>query len=278
MIYLIYTIIVQYCCNVATAQQNFLKFGVFMLGTIRKTGDILELFGRDAPEWGVSEVSERLGSAKSSTHDLMSSLAEIGLLQQTDKGRYRLGWKLVDLGQTLLATTELRAVARPVLEELSAEYRESIQLGLMDAGMVIYLDKVEGKQPIRVELNEFGPRIHPHCTAIGKILLAGQPWSQIEEIVTRNELVRMTENTITHLEQLKIEVARVREEGFAFDMEEMMLDLCCVAAPVRDFTGRIVAAISQSVPAYRFQRSRNELRRGTVNAAHQISRRLGYYR
>lgn len=249
-----------------------------MLGTIKKTGDILQLFGRDAPEWGVSEVSDQLGFAKSSAHDLMSSLAEIGLLQLTDKGRYRLGWKLVDLGQALVATTELRAVARPILEELSAEYRESIQLGLMDAGMVIYLDKISGKQPIRVELNEFGLRVHPHCTALGKILLAGQSWSQIEEIVTRNELVRMTENTITDLEQLKIEVARVREEGFAFDMEEMMLDLCCIAAPVRDFTGRIVAAISQSVPAYRFQRSRNELRRGTVNAAEGISRRLGYYR
>ncbi|MFK7801103.1 MAG: IclR family transcriptional regulator [Anaerolineae bacterium] len=249
-----------------------------MLGTIKKAGDILQLFGRETPEWGVSEVSERLGYAKSSTHDLMSSLAEIGLLQLTDRGRYRLGWRLVDLGQALVATTEMRAVARPVLDELSAEYRESIQLGLMDAGMVIYLDKLEGKQPIRVELNDFGPRIHPHCTALGKILLAGQPWSQIEEIVTRNELIRMTENTITDLEQLKIEVARVREEGFAFDMEEMMLDLCCVAAPIRDFTGRIVAAVSQSVPAYRFQRSRNELRRATVSAAETISRRLGHYR
>ena len=249
-----------------------------MLGTIRKTGKILQLFDRDNPEWGVSEVSDRLGYAKSSTHDLMSSLAEIGLLQPTDRGRYRLGWKLVELGQTLAATTELRAIARPILEELSAEYRESVQLGLMDAGMVIYLDKIEGKRPIRVELNEFAPRIHPHCTALGKILLAGQPWSQIEEIVTRNELIRLTENTITDLEQLKIEVARVREEGFAFDMEEMMLDLCCVAAPIRDFTGRVVAALSQSVPAFRFQRSRNELRRATVDSANRISRRLGHHR
>lgn len=248
-----------------------------MLGTIKKTGKILQLFDRETPEWGVSEVAEMLGYAKSSTHDLMSSMAEIGLLQQTDRGRYRLGWKLVDLGQTLVNTTELRAVARPLLEELSAEYRESTQLALMDAGMVLYLDKISGKQLIRAVLNDFGPRVHPHCTALGKTLLAGQPWSQIEEIVTRNELVRMTENTIIDLEQLKIEVARVREEGFAFDMEETMLDLCCVAAPVRDYTGRTVAAISQSVPAYRFQRTRNELRRATVGTAGTISRRLGYY-
>ena len=248
-----------------------------MLGTIKKTGEILTLFDRDAPEWGVSEVSELLGYAKSSTHDLMSSLAEIGLLQQTDKGRYRLGWMLVDLGQALVATTELRAVARPVLEELAAEYRESTQLALMDAGMVLYLDQISGTRPIRVVMNDIGPRVHPHCTALGKILLAGQPWSQIEEIVTRNELLRLTENSITDLEQLKIEVARVRQEGFAFDQEEMMGDLCCVAAPIRDYTGRVVAAISQSVPAYRFQRSRNELRRATVDAAGQISRRLGHY-
>ncbi len=249
-----------------------------MLGTIKKTGEILQLFDRDSPEWGVSEVADLLGYAKSSTHDLMSSLAEIGLLQQTDKGRYRLGWKLVDLGQALVATTELRAVARPVLEELAAGYRESTQLALMDAGMVLYLDRISGTQPIRVVMTDMGPRVHPHCTALGKILLSAQPWSQIEEIVTRNELIRMTENSITDLEQLKIEVARVREEGFAYDQEEMMTDLCCVAAPVRDYTSRVVAAISVSVPAYRFQRSRNELRRATLEAAGQISRRLGYYR
>src|SRR3990172_5554971 len=103
-----------------------------MLQTIHKTGELLALFDRDHAEWGVREAAAKLKMAKSSTHDLMASLAQLGFLNKTEDNRYRLGWRLVTLSETLLATTELRREARPVIEDLAAQYQETIHLAILD--------------------------------------------------------------------------------------------------------------------------------------------------
>ena len=246
-----------------------------MLSTVLKAGEVLTLFDRDHSEWRVSDVAQALGIAKSSAHDLLSSLTTIGLLSQTDEGRYRLGWKLVAMSETLLATSELRTVAHPVMERLMHVYQETLHLAILEKGKVVYLDKLEGKQTIRVELTGLGTHLYPHCSGLGKVLLASLPSSCVEDIIKADGLPRFTDQTIVTPERLKAELAKVRERGYAYDLGEIIPDLRCVAAPIHNYADKVVAAISMSVPAYRFERSRDTYRNATIHAGKLISNHMG---
>ena len=247
-----------------------------MLQTIEKASEVLALFDREHSEWGVREVAEALGLAKSSAHDLLASLEQVGLLGKNHEGRYRLGWRLVTLSETLLATTELRREARASMEELADQYRETIHLAVLDDTQVVYVDKLEGKQAVRVELTSLGTRLYAHCSALGKVLLAYQPEANVKRILKAEGLPKFTANTITNADELEQTLAKVRKQGYAIDQEEILPDLCCVGAPIYNHTGQVIAAISMSVPAYRFQRSQLEFRKAVMRTGKIISERLGY--
>jgi DNA-binding IclR family transcriptional regulator len=248
-----------------------------MLQTIQKAGELLALYDRDHTEWGVREVSSKLKMAKSSTHDLMSSLAKLGFLHKTEDNRYRLGWRLVTLSETLLATTELRKEAHPVMEDLAARYQETIHLAVLDDTQAVYVDKLEGRQAVRVDITSLGARLYAHCSALGKVLLAYSPEAEVKRIIQMAGLPSFTPNTITNEEELEQSLEKIRKQGFAYDLEEILPDLCCVAAPIYDHTGRVIAAISMSIPAYRFRRSQSDYRDAIVRTAKIISQRLGHY-
>jgi DNA-binding IclR family transcriptional regulator len=248
-----------------------------MLQTIQKAGEVLALFDREHTEWGVREVAAKLKVAKSSAHDLMSSLAKMGFLNKTEDSRYRLGWRLVTLSETLLATTELRKEAHPVLEDLAAEYQETIHLAVLDDTQAVYLDKLEGRQAVRVELTSLGARLYAHCSALGKVLLAYSAEEEVKRIIRTAGLPRFTPNTITDEEELGQALVKIRKQGYAYDLEEILRDLCCVGAPIYNHSGQVIAAISMSIPAYRFRRSQTEYRDAIVRSARIISERLGYY-
>lgn len=248
-----------------------------MLHTIEKASQVLSLYDRDHTEWGVRQVAERLGLAKSSAHDLLTSLAEVGFLSKTDEGRYQLGWRLVVLSETLLATTELRCEARPIMEEIAAQYQETIHLAILDDTKVVYIDKLEGKQAVRVDITSLGTRLYAHCSGLGKVLLAFRPLEEVRRIIAIEGMPRFTPNTITELATLEQELQKIRKQGYAYDEEEIVTDLCCVSAPVRNYTGHVIAALSMSVPAFRFRRSEAALRKAVISAAKSIEERLGYY-
>lgn len=248
-----------------------------MLQTLQKAGELLALYDRDHTEWGVREVSAKLKIAKSSTHDLMASLAKLGFLNKTEDNRYRLGWRLVTLSETLLATTELRKEAHPVMEDLAAQYQETIHLAVLDDTQAVYVDKLEGRQAVRVELTSLGARLYAHCSSLGKVLLAYSSEEDARRIIQTAGLPRFTPNTITDEEELLQALAKIRKQGYAYDLEEILPDLCCVGAPIYNHLGQVIAAISMSIPAYRFRRSQAEYREGVMRAAKAISERLGYY-
>jgi DNA-binding IclR family transcriptional regulator len=248
-----------------------------MLQTIQKAGELLALYDRDHTEWGVREAATKLKIAKSSAHDLMSSLAQLGFLNRTEENRYRLGWRLVTLSETLLATTELRKEAHPVMEELAARYQETIHLAVLDGTQAVYVDKLEGRQAVRVELTSLGARLYAHCSALGKVLLAYRSEEEVKHIIQTAGLPRFTDHTITEEEDLLQNLIKIRKQGYAYDMEEILLDLCCVGAPIHNYTGQVIAAISMSIPAYRFRRSQTKYREAIVRTAKIISERLGYY-
>ncbi len=243
--------------------------------SMEKAMRVLDLFSRENPEWGVSEAARTLGFPKSTTSLIMSNLAKRRFLRRVDKRRYRLGWHLFELSQVLLDTTKCRTEARAVMEELSSIWKETTQLAVLDGIQVVYLEKVEGSPAVRTDLSYVGVRLPTHCSALGKVLLASREWEEIAPALEDQGLPALTPNTITDLDRLRDELWEVQEQGYANDEEESMVGLCCVAAPIYCREGEVVAAISLSAPAYRFDLSESKYTRAILEAAHRVSRNIG---
>lgn len=245
-----------------------------MLQTVAKIGPVLDLFSVERPEWGVSEVAESIGVPRSSAHALLTSLVETGLLQCRTRGRYRLGWRIVELGETLRGSVDVRALAGPVLAALSAKLGETSHLGVLERGQVLYVDKVVGNHQVNVTGARVGSHLDPHCSAIGKTLLAHREVAEVRRLLASRPPRRLTEHTLVDPEILLDDLRLTRSAGHAVDHGEAVSDVSCVAAPIRDDLGSVVAALSVTVPDGRFQRRRNELRDAVCAAARDASARF----
>jgi DNA-binding IclR family transcriptional regulator len=245
-----------------------------MLQTIQKIGPVLDLFTIEQPEWGVSEVAEAIGVPRSSAHSLLSSLVQTGLLQSRGRGRYRIGWRVVELSEILRGTVNVRSVASPVLERLVEEYGETAHLAVMEQSRVLYIEKVLGTHVVNVSGARVGAQLEPHCSAVGKMLLAHRSADEITRILDDTTMRRLTATTITDPEALREELSTVRQTGVAYDQGEAISEVRCVAAPVRDAMGLVIAAVSVTVPESRFVRSRAEFTQAVKTAAAEISKRM----
>lgn len=244
------------------------------LNTIEKIGRVLDLFTRDRPEWGVSEVAAELGVPRSSVHALMASLVDVGILRWRMGGRYRVGWRVLELADVHRSSTDVRAVAQPVLERLVLEHGETCHLAVAEQRHVMYIDRYLGTHNITVQGVPVGTRLEPHCTGVGKALMAHIDQNEIADFLATVPRKRYTPSTITDAEEIKRELARIREAGVAYDLGEAVEDVRCVAAPVRDELGEVIAAISLSSPVSRFEKNRDKYTRSIRQAAAEISRLL----
>ena len=243
---------------------------------MEKVGNVLNLFSFKHPEWGVSEVAKTLGLPKSTTSEIMASLASQGLLYRTDEARYRLGWRLFHLSQILLDNTAFCIEARQVMHELVERWGETSHLAVLDQGQVLYVEKLQGTPAVQILLSHVGGRLPAHCSGIGKVLLAHQECPEVMALVEQQGLLPFTPHTITSIDRLAEELEGVRRQGYAYDHEEVVLGLCCVAAPIYDLDGHVLAAISLSVPAYRFYAKEDTYTMVILKAAQRISEALGY--
>jgi DNA-binding IclR family transcriptional regulator len=167
-------------------------------------------------------------------------------------------------------------MAEPLLIELWQNSQETVHLGVLNDGEVLYVEKLESPHTIRM-YSEIGRRAPLHCTGLGKALLANLPAEEIEQVIEQRGLRRYTENTLVNRADLFEEMAAIRFRGAAFDNEEHEKSVRCVAAPVYDAQGRVIAAISIAGPAFRMTPERQkDLVPYVVEASQRISRRLGY--
>lgn len=221
--------------------------------SVAKALRIIEILAENGREMALGEIAERLKMPKSTTHGLISTLCSFGYVDQSSfTGKYRLGLRLFELGNIVAMRLEVKSVAAPYIEKLLDETQETVHLTILDNGEVLYIDKRESHQSIRIA-SRVGARLPAHCTGVGKVLLAFLPAEERKKIIAEKGLKRFTKNTITDPEALEAELARVREQGYAFDNEEFMEGLRCVAAPIRDYTGKVCAAISISGPVSRLR-------------------------
>ena len=246
------------------------------LSSVANSLRLLKVFSDDDYEIGISALARRLGLAKSTVHRLASTLIDAGMLEQNpETGKYRLGLALLELGLLVRRKMDVTNEARPHLRLLRETTGETVHLAILDQTSVLYVNKLESKQAIRMS-SEVGSRAPAHCTADGKALLAFQD----EEVIAGfggQGLAPRTPNTITSPAALRRDLAAVRARGYAIDDEESETGLRSVAAPIRSHSGAVVASLSVAGPAHRITRKRllahaHEL----VSAAQAISQRLGY--
>lgn len=225
---------------------------------------------------GVTELSEELRLAKSTVYRLLQTLVGHGyVVQDPTLGRYHLGLKFLELGTLVSNRLSILMLARPHLQRLMEATNETVHLGLLEGHEVVYADKIECSQTIRM-YSRVGRRSPLHCTALGKALLAYQPEPALREHL-RSGLQRHTARTITTRQALRAELQQVREKGYASDNEEFEEGLRCLAAPVRDHTESVVASLGVAGPAARLDPGRlPELVKLVQETAEAVSAALGY--
>jgi len=248
------------------------------LSTVRNAARLLKVFRSREADLGVSELARRLGLGKSTVHRMLTTLVAEGLIEQNPRtGGYRLGIVMFELGEAVRVHMDLHAAVGPVLGELRTQTGESSQVGVLDGHEVVYVDRMESAHSLRL-FTETGRRVPVHCTSSGKVLLAYLPEARRQALLrAAAPLTALTPHTITDQSQLAAELDRVRRRGWAEAVNEREIGVASIAAPVRDISGEVVAAISIGVPLARCSvMALRRLAPVIMEAAEAASRRLGW--
>ena len=247
------------------------------LSSVSNAARLLKEFGRGEREMGVTELSRRLGIGKSTAHRLLNTLTEERLLEQdSDTGLYRLGLIMHELGANVQASLDIHTAASPVMEKLRNLTQETIQIAVLDRREVVYVERRESPQTIRL-FGRVGHRNDAHCTSTGKVLLAYLPPAELDDILHGWKLKKQTPYTVADHATLRRQLDQVRHEGYAENINESEIGLASIAAPIRDYRGVVVAALSVAGPIQRLDgASLRRFNRHVVEAAAAISRRLGW--
>ena len=248
---------------------------------VQRSLDILELFLDGHETLTPPEVVAALGLPRTTVHELLNTLADRGYLERrsgSGGASFALGLRLFELGNRYSRRLALVDVTKAVAGEVSTECDETVHIGVLDDLHVIYVAKVDTTRAVRMVSAE-GARLPANCTAVGKALLAHEDADALGARITEaGGLVALTHRSLTDPGELAAELARVRSDGFAVESCESNEDVCCVAAPIRDSGGRVVAGMSISVPIQRWtERRRAALITLVRTGADEASRRLGYY-
>lgn len=244
--------------------------------SLAKALRILELFDGDHRELSLSDLARGLGLRPGSIYPIVYTLWRHGYLERDpETKKYRLGLKFLLQANHILSSLDIREQAKPVIRRIAREFGVNTHLAVLYEDEVLYLDREEAAPSVVIP-SVIGRRVPAHCTALGKVLLAFQP-EVAERVLSKGELPALTPKTITSPVGLRRELEGVRKAGYAVDDEEFHEGNVCVAAPVRNYRGTVVAAISLSLPKSRLEREPLERFVGAITeGALEISRSMGY--
>lgn len=248
----------------------------YTLQTLRKGLEVLEALERSSGELTLTELAEQLQESPTIVFRLLRTLEETGYVQRDPRAkRYSLGLRLWEVGRKAVSRLGLLDTARPVLRQLAERTGETAYLSVVRGTDIVYLDVVEGAEPLRVYA-EPGIRVPLYLTASGKAILAFRGADLFEEVVAAG-LKRLTPATITNPAQLQERLEEIRRTGVSINREERRANISAAAAPVFDAAGECIAAVGVSGPSMRFAGERLQRTVGQVrDAAAEISARLGY--
>jgi DNA-binding IclR family transcriptional regulator len=242
---------------------------------VAKALEVLEAFSSDTPELSLAELARKLDLPKTVGFRLLHTLEAYGFLQRVSRdGRYRIGPKAFQVGALFVAGNRLVQEADQILRELRDQTGCTSLLHVADGLATLVVAIAESTSLVRV-VARLGSRLPLHVTASGKVLLAYEDEQALEKKLASLELSALTPRSITTLDELRAALVRVREQGFALSKDELALGMWAAAAPVRDHTNRVVAALAVAAPTGSLRIETDVLVEAVVSAAHRLSLRLG---
>lgn len=244
-----------------------------------KAFKVMELFLQEPRAMTVPEIVERLKLPRTSAHEIVNTLLAGGYLYRDEihHNKFFLGSRLFELGSLYAASFDLFAEGRQVAEKISAICDETVQMAVLEGTEALFVAKADCSKMVRM-VSRVGSRLPAHCTAVGKMLLSSLSKNELIELYDKlDELPSMTPNSITSVSELIKILDSIRQRGLAFDDCESNIDVSCIAAPVYNQRGEMIAAMSISVPITRMNMSKQDelselIRQGTMD----FSRRMGY--
>lgn len=252
-------------------------------GTVIKALDVLECLAQYSRPMSAQEIAKVCEMSRPTAYRLLTTLKSRGFVRIDGNYNYLLGTKLLSLGKIVLDSIDLQELARPHLHELCQISNETANLSIVDGTDLLYIGKEESPQnaetPIFVQMrSRVGTRLTLHSSAMGKAILANLPSAERQTLLTQTmPLKPYTTNTITNLDALTYEFKRIRQHGYAIDDREVDEGTRCVAAPVFDSTGHVVAAMSIAGPTYRLTLDQlHQFSKDVIRVTQALSNQLGY--
>ena len=227
----------------------------------------------------LTELSEEIELNSSTTFRLLATLAYHRYVEREEQtGKYRLGLACLELTWAYHKSSDIRRHALPELERLRDETAETVHLGVLNEMEVVYLEKLHGHHAIGLMSSRVGRRLPAYCTGLGKVMLAYTNPELVRAYFEQIKFHRYSDTTIQSVAELMDHLEQIRRQGYGLDRGEREVEVRCVAAPIFDINGKVVAAISVSGPAGRLEplETNQQLIARTLRAAQTISARLGY--
>lgn len=247
------------------------------VSSVLKVFSILEALGQQK-EIGVSELSQRLMTSKATTYRFLQTMKSQGYVSQEDEAdKYSLTLKMFELGAKSLEYVDIIALAEKQMRYISEQTNETVHLGALDEGSIIYIHKIDSSYSLRMH-SRVGRRNPLYTTAIGKVLLSSHSEEFVRDTLRHVEFKKSTDKTLENVDQLLAELDTVRQQHYAEDNEEQEPGLYCVAAPIYDRFGNIVYGVSISFPTMRFDSKRKSFYVNLLQqAGKNISEQLGFH-
>lgn len=248
-----------------------------MIKSIRSGAEILNYFTHDSPEIGVTEAAKRIGLSKSAVSRILSTLNQARLVSKNPANhKYRLGPKVLELADIFLMGMGWRAIAIPHLKELRNKTDETVMIFILDGDRRVCLEIFESSHELRPVLN-IGGRYPLHAGSAGKILLAYLPEEERRKILEQTGLPKITPNTITDIKELEKQLAQVRKQGYAISRQERTSFMSSISAPIKDYSGRVIAAVCIDGPSFRFNnKNLIKFKNLLLATTEKISREIGH--
>lgn len=242
--------------------------------SIERALDIIEVLADYQDGIGVTELAGKLGLNKSTVHRILATLASRGYVNKTDKGLYRLGINLIEVVSCYINNLELQTEARPYVAQTTAELGLTCHLGVLDGDQVVYIEKMDVFSNVRM-YSQIGVRVRSY--SLGKCLLSNYSATQVRQIMKDCSFIKFTEKTVGSIDELLADLELVRRRGWAIDDEESERGHRCIGAPIYDYRGDIIAALSASGPVSLLTEDRIEsVAEYVKKQALEISRSMGY--